>query len=107
MPTYSIDNINSTDLATTYAGISTISPWLFPAILFFEFCVIMFSGVYAQNRKVGFSNIPMWGSIAGLVTTTTAFFWSAVSGIINLDTIGVCIGITIGFSLWFFLSDME
>lgn len=104
---YNISAINNSDLGNIYAGISGLAPWLFPAILFFEFCVIMFSGVYAQNRKIGFSNIPMWGTIAGMITTTTAFILSAISGILNLDTIGICIGTTIGFALWFFLSDLE
>ena len=112
MPYWNISGINATNYDTLYVTVGTSFPWLMPLVLFFEFMVIMLSGVVTQNRRIGFSNVPMWGTIAGLVTTTSAFFWSVVSAgvngqvftLINLSTIVMCIAVSSGFALWFFLS---
>lgn len=107
MAIYNISIINSSSLDQTYIGISTLAPWLFPLILLFEFCIILLAGVYAQNRRIGFSNIPMWGAIAGLVTTTSAFLYSAISGIISIETIGTSLAVTFGFAIWFLLTNLD
>lgn len=115
MPYWNITQINGTTFDQAYVGTAVAFPWLFPLLLFFEFCLIFVGGLTIQNRKVGFSNVPMWGSIAGLVTSTTAFLWSVVSATINetsftlldLGTIGICISATIGFAAWFIFSDLE
>jgi hypothetical protein len=107
MPTYDINAINGTDVATVYGGIANQAPWLFPMVLFFEYVIIMIGGVYAQNRKIGYSNVPMWGAIAGLTTTTSAFFLSIITGVIDLNSLGICLAVTIGFAVWFFMSDLD
>lgn len=107
MAIYNISSINNTSLDLTYTGIINLNPWITPLVCFFEFIIILLTGVYAQNRRIGFSNVPMWGAIAGLVTTTSAFILSAIEGVINLETIGVLIAVTIGFTLWFFLTDLD
>lgn len=76
-------------------------------VLFFEFIVIMLTGTYAQSRRIGFSNIFMWGSIAGLITTTSAFTLSAIIGIIDYYTIGICIAVTMLCIIVFFMTDLE
>jgi len=103
---YNISSVNATDIATVYSQISSIAPWLFPLFLFFEFSVIFLGGMYGQNRKIGYSNVAMWGTLSGMVTTTSAFFLSAISGILNIATISVCLGVTFLFALWYFLSDL-
>jgi hypothetical protein len=107
MVIYDISAINGTSLDVTYTGIITMAPWLSPLILAFEFIIIMLGGVYAQNRRIGFSNVPMWGAIAGLVTTTSAFILTAINGVVNLETLGILIALTIGFAFWFFFQDLD
>lgn len=104
---YNLSAINSSSLDLTYSGISTQAPWLFPLLLFFEFGVIFLAGLYAQHRKVNYANVPMWGTIAGMVTTTSAFLYSAISGIISIATVGTCIAVTLGFALLFFLLNLD
>lgn len=115
MGTWNLSIINGTNPETTLVGVSVVAPWIFPAILVFEFMVILLSGVGIQSKRLGFSNVPMWGSIAGLVTTTTAIIWSGVSAaiggttvsLISLTTLGIWIAITIGFVFWFLFTDLE
>lgn len=104
---YNITAINSTGLDTVYQGIFALNPWLMPTILFFEFIVILLSGVYAQNRRIGFSNVPMWGTIAGLVTTTSGFILTAISGVIDPLTLTLSISVTILCAAIFLLTDLD
>jgi hypothetical protein len=115
MAVYNISSINGTSVDTVYSAIVVLAPWIVPLVLFFEFMLIMLTGIYQQNRRVGFSNVPMWGSIAGLVTTTSAVLLTGVTKYVNgtplnlVDgsVIGLLLAITIGFTLWFFLSDLD
>lgn len=116
MGTWNISLINGTTTAGTYVGVAQAAPWLFPLLLTFEFMVIFIAGLNIQSKRLGFSNVPMWGSIAGMVTTTTAIIWSGVTTVINgtevgliaLSTLGVWIAVTLTFIGWFLIfTDME
>lgn len=103
--TYEITNATRPDLIFT--SIASQVPILFPSLLFFEFCIIAIGGTFANQRRVGYSNISMWFSIAGLVTSTTAFILFMVDGLINMATLGVVIAVTIASVLWFFFTGDE
>lgn len=115
MPYWNISAINSTNFETLYVSTNYVAPWLMPLVLFFIFSIIFVSGVVGQSKRIGYSNVPMWGAIAGLITTTISFFWSVSSTVIagqtitlvSLSTIGVCLAVSFAFALWFFLSDNE
>lgn len=114
MPYWNVSAINGTSFETVYVSTAITVPWLIPLLLFFEFMVIMVSGVVVQNKKIGYSNVPMWGSIAGLITSTTSIMWSVVTyattETFTLTTLSVnltVLAITIIFVAWFFLSDMD
>lgn len=115
MAYWNVSAINGTTPEQAYVGVAIAAPWMFPLVLFFQFMLILLSGVGIQSRRIGFANVPMWGTIAGLVTTTTGFFWTAMSAVylgstvplINIGTIGVCFAVTIGFAALFFLTDVD
>lgn len=108
MPTYNLTGLqNVTTLDGALVGMKTALPQFTAYVLLFEFVVIFLGGIYAQNRRIGFSNIPMWGTIAGLITTVSAFLLSAISSSIDLITIIISFSITLVFALWFFLSDLD
>ena len=115
MPYWNISMINGTVPDTTYVGVASAVPWLFPALLFFEFMLIFLSGNVVQKNRIGFSNVSMWGAISGLVTTTTAFLWSVVQAtilgtnmtLISLWTIGSFLAVTVLFAFWFLMSDLD
>jgi len=111
MTYYNLSAINSTHIDIIYTQIAVQNPWLMPLILAFEFLMIMLSGMGLQSKRIGFNNAPMWGTIAGMVTTVTSFIWSGVSSsgltLVNLTTIGICFAVTVGFAILFFFQDLE
>lgn len=88
-------------------NISQQVPSLFPMLLFFEFMVIAIGGAFANQRRVGYTNISMWCAISGLVTTTSAFILFLVNGIITITTLSVTCAFTIAFVMWFFFTGDE
>jgi hypothetical protein len=82
-------------------------PSLFPMLLVFEFMVIALGGAFANQRRVGYTNISMWFAIAGLITSTSAFILFLVNGLITLPTLSICVTITILSVLWFMFSGDE
>lgn len=95
---------NSTAIDTVLINLSSNVPILFPLLLFFEFCVIAIGGAFATQRRTGFTNIPQWFSIGGLVTTTTAFILFLVNDLIRLSTLVITCTVTFAFVLWFMLA---
>jgi len=95
---------NSTDITEVIVSIAENVPSLFPMLLLFIYATITLGGAFANQRRVGFTNIPMWLSIGGLVTTTSAFILFIVDGLISLAWVGVFVAVTLFSVLWFFFS---
>lgn len=98
---------NATGLDAIILNTSANVPILFPMLLFFEFIVIALGGIFANSRRVGYSNISMWFAISGLVTTTSAFILFLVNGLIQLSTLVICVSITLACVGWFFFSESD
>lgn len=102
---------NSTDPTAVLINLAQNVPVLFPMLLVMEFLVIALGGAFSQQRRTGFTNVPQWFSIAGLVTSTTSFilFMVEIGGqhLIPLTTVVVTVVITFASVFWFFLSDNE
>lgn len=80
---------------------------LMPMILTFVFFTIAVSGHYSQERRVGRSNIAMWFSVAGLVTSTGAIILFLYPGIVNLTTVIISVVISFVCALWALFSGGE
>ena len=98
---------NSTQADQILINMSSQIPLMFPMLLFFEFMVIAIGGSFSNQRRIGYTNIPMWSAIAGLVTSTTAFILFMVDGIISIVTLSIVVAVTLGCVSWFFFSGDE
>lgn len=82
-------------------------PFLMPGILLFLFFVILGSGYFFQDRRVGRGNFPMWCAIASFITTTGAFFLFLYDNLINIEILVIGVSLTIICAMWFMLSGNE
>ena len=82
-------------------------PFLAPGILFLVYIVILVSGYFAQERKTGAGNFLMWASISGLITTTGAFMLFLYDNLINIQTIMICVVVTIISAFAFLINQRE
>jgi len=73
-------------------------------ILVFVFFVVLLGGSANQKRKTGNADIPFWSVSASLSTTLLALIMTIGIGIIDIQTLGVVLAITLMTGLWFFLS---
>lgn len=79
-------------------------PSFVPMLLFFIFSIVMIGGSANQFRRSGTTDVPMWMTMAGLVTTSIALLMTLKDGIINLPTLSIVLTVTIASALWLFLS---
>lgn len=104
MPNYNLPtNLTngSTGIEQIFIYESTQIDIFAPALLLLIFSVIVGAGYYAQDRRVGKGNLPMWFATSGVITTFLGIILFLYEGIINLNTLIICIVSTIIFTLWF------
>lgn len=82
-------------------------PILVPGLLFMIYIIILVSGYFSQERKTGQGNFLMWASIAGLITTSGAFMLFLYDNLVNMQTIMVCVVITIISAFAFLINQRE
>lgn len=98
---------NGSDIGQIILWESQQIPFLFPGILLLIFFVIVGSGYFSQERRIGRGNFPMWCAIAGLITTSGAFILFLYDGLVGLETVIICVVVSIVCALWFLLSSNE
>lgn len=98
---------NVTDLADLAIKTSSQIDILFPLILFFVWIVIAGAGYFSEERRLGRGQFAFWATLGGLITTTVSFILFLVDGLVNLETIGICIALTFGFAMWFFIASRD
>jgi len=72
-------------------------------MLLFVFCVVLIGGYSNQKRRVGYGDLSMWATLAGLTTSVLSLLLSLKGGLINGTTLGIVFAITILCALWFFI----
>lgn len=82
-------------------------PLLAPALLFMIYIIILVSGYFAQERKTGAGNFLMWSSISGLITTTGSFMLFLYDNLVNIQTIMVCVIVTIVSAFAFMINQRD
>ena len=93
---YALPNFtNNTGMEEVLQYGSQQVPILAPAILLLVYIVILVSGYFSQERKTGTGNFLMWASISGLITTTGAFMLFLYDHLVNIQTITICVVVTI------------
>lgn len=92
-------------------SINSNVPYFSSFLLFFVFLLIMLSGYFSKARREGSErsgNLPMWGSISGLITSTGSYIlFLSDKGLVNLMNVIISVVVTIIMTAWFlFSSDM-
>lgn len=77
-------------------------PTFIPMFLLFVWGVVFFGGIMAQKKRMGYSDVPLWATIAGMATIMVSLPMTLVVGIIGLDTLIIVTVITIFCGLWLF-----
>lgn len=98
---------NQTEAIEVVVNISTQVPNLMPGILFMLWIVIAGSGFFSQQRRVGKGNLPMWLAVSSFITTSSAFMLFLYNGLISLQTLVVCVSVTMLCALWFLFSNTD
>lgn len=104
MAKYDFPTLNNTGvdevLIQTAESVSIFTPML----LAFIFLIVMVTGYRKQRLNTGVGDAPLWGTIAGVVTTLTALILSLGVGMVDLSTLVIVIVITIVMAIWLFAS---
>jgi len=104
MPIFAEPNFTGNGLDEAIAGVTQSVPVFTPMFLFFIFCVTFITGYKKQRETTGFADAPLWGTIAGVVTSMVALLMSLKQGLIQLEILIIPIVITLGFGVWLFSS---
>ena len=100
---YNLTFIQNATASGIINGVQSNVSLFLPFVLLFEWFLITMAGTYANSRKTGYSNFFQWGALAGIVTTTSAFFIQGTLDSINsasfVYTVSTCVGITIILAL--------
>lgn len=83
--------------------VSTINTFI-PGLLLFVWFTVFLGGSSSQKLRSGYSDWPQWSLLASISTLLISLMLTLKVGLINLETIGVVVGIAIMSALWFFLS---
>lgn len=100
--TYELPNGTSPD--KILVGVSTSVPAFPIMILVFTYFLIFIGGSVRQNKRFGYSDMPVWAVLASLATLLMALVFTINSGMISLQTLLVVVAVTILSAIWYFLS---
>jgi hypothetical protein len=97
---YNISN-NITEVQDLFVNVSREVETFAPMLLLFVWLFITMTGYFAQDRRTGKSNIPMWLTVGGFFTNILAFILFLISGIINLYVLTTSLVIFLIVAAWF------
>jgi len=84
-------------------GESSSFSFLVPMFLFFTFMVVFIGGIMRQRTRIGTSDYSVWAVLASIATLLVALLFSISAGYISVDVLVICVTLTIGSGIWFFL----
>jgi len=82
----------------------TTVPSFMIGLLVFVFGFVFISGSATQKKQSGYADMPMWAVMASLSTLMVTLILTIKGGLINLETLGIVVALTIFSALWLFLS---
>lgn len=91
----------------TLVSVATQVPAFIYGLLFFVFGFVFLTGTTQQALRKGFSDVPLWATMASLSTLLVSLTLTLRSGLISLDTILIVLAVTIFSGLWLFLSKLR
>jgi len=91
-------------LDETLIEVATAVPSFVIGLLVFVWGLVFISGSATQKAKSGYADTPMWSVMASLSTMVICLLLTIKGGLINLETLGIVVAITIFSGLWLFMS---
>ena len=73
-----------------------------PMFLVFVWGLVFIGGLVSQRRRTGYSDVPMWATIAGLSTIMVSLPLTLISGLLQLETLVIITVVTIFSGFWLF-----
>lgn len=107
---YSTPNFStngSIGIEETASYISGQVPSFAPYLIFFLFLAIAGSGYFSEKRARGKSNIFMWSTVAGTITTISSSVLLFYENIINIEIVIILLAVTIASILLYLISDKD
>ncbi len=83
--------------------VSSVVPIFFPLVLFAVFIIVCLGSFFTQKSLTGRGDFLASLSVAGFITTITAYILSLIPGLVNTFTVVVCLVLAIVFVLLFLL----
>jgi uncharacterized membrane protein YhdT len=103
MSIYNLPNQTRGMDETLVEVIATVGAFI-PGLLLFVFGFILITGLFAQKKRTGYADMPMWLTMASFSTLLVTLILTMKEGLVNLTTLGIVISITLFSGLWLFLS---
>ena len=103
MALYDIPNMTDGVDVALVEVVQTVPNFLI-GLLLFIWGFVFIGGAIAQQRKMGFVDMPLWSDMASISTLLITLILSIKEGLINLDVLGIVVALTVMSGLWLFLS---
>jgi len=101
---YELPNATNIDgVLLQMVGENGVATFLVPMILFFVFVIVFVGGIVRQKTRIGTSDYSVWAVLASISTLLVALMFSVTAGYIRVDILVICVVLTIGSGIWFFL----
>jgi hypothetical protein len=97
---------NGTSITDILVNVSINEPGLFPMLLLFIYAVVAGAGYVSQIKRTVNSNMLMWMTISGMVTTVIAILLYMVAGLISIETLTLCVVVFVGTAMFYFLKNI-
>lgn len=98
-----LEDLNASEPTGVFETAASAVPILPALILFAIFTVISFGSIFALQRRFGRKDyIPACFTVAGMVTTISAFVMTLIPNFIQTYVVVITVLITIGCLFWFF-----
>jgi len=103
MPLYNPPNLTE-GVDQTLVSLASEVPSFIIGLLLFVWGIVFIGGATSQKRRTGFTDIPLWATLASVSTLLVSLLMTLKNGLINLETLGIVVAITVFSGLWLFLS---
>lgn len=103
MALYDTPNL-TTGIDQAIVDIAGTVPIFTPLFLVFVYFTILFSGMNAERKRRGSSDMAMWSTVASLSIFIISLALTLTAGLIDLLTLSVVASITIISGVWLFFS---
>ena len=97
---------NGTSITDILVNVSTNEPSLFPMFLLFIYAVVAGAGYVSQIKRMAISNLLMWMTISGMVTTVIAILLYMVAGLISIEVLTLCVTVFVGTAMFYLLKNI-